>query len=217
MLLHQSSGLCVFCQWCIAFWASVLMVHREPWLKSRVPDSALSNVEGRRSVGASKTSALENCILDLSKALRRKNMDNLRVQVVEELGAAGGRSRADDHGRGVGSADTVPGETQKCDSIFGKTEMPMLMVGFSAWTPSPKIKLECTFDKDSESLDCTCTLACIHRMDKIGLSSTGDEGLGDDDTLTWPLFGTSLPLLSVMLGSTANFVSLRRLLEEIHT
>ena len=59
-----------------------------------------------------------------------KNVDNLRVQVVEELGAAGGRSRADDHGRGVGSADTVPGETQKWDSLFGKTEMPILMVGF---------------------------------------------------------------------------------------
>ena len=48
-------------------------------------------------------------------------------------------------------------------------------------------------------------IARIHRMDKIGLSSTGDDGLGDDDTLIWPLFGTSLPLLSVMLGSTAYF------------
>ena len=57
-------------------------------------------------------------ILDLSKTLRRKNLDNLRVQVVEELGAAGGRSRADDHGRGVGSADTVPGETQKWEPLW---------------------------------------------------------------------------------------------------
>ena len=41
------------------FGESVLMVHLEPWLKSRVPDSAFSNVEGRRSVRASKTSVVE--------------------------------------------------------------------------------------------------------------------------------------------------------------